>query len=195
LSAVPENGIVSPQRPCDDESLKIDGRVSTPKTQNNPTTEAPPSEVLLRLQLESNPEALYLVRATVQGAAEIVHFQEHEARAIVRSVDEALANVIRHAYEGKAGMPIEVICKRLWRDKQAKEPQGMEIILVDSGIKVPVEKLKGRALDEIRPGGLGLHFIKQSMDVVEFSHTDDKNFLRLVKYLTPSKAAHPGEGQ
>lgn len=170
--------------------------MSTPKTENKPTAELPPHpEVLVRLQLESNPEALHLVRATVQGAAEIVRFQEHEARAIVRSVDEALANVIRHAYEGKTGMPIEVICKRLWRDKQAKEPQGMEIILVDSGIKVPIEKLKGRALDEIRPGGLGLHFIKQSMDVVEFSHKDDKNFLRLVKYLPSYKAAHPGEGQ
>jgi serine/threonine-protein kinase RsbW len=35
----------------------------------------------------------------------------------------------------------------------------------------------------VRPGGLGLHFIRETMDEVEFSHIDGKNRLRLVKII------------
>ena len=153
------------------------------------------SELLLQLHLESNPEALCIVRATLQRAAEILQFQEQEARAIVRSVDEALANIIRHAYGGCKGMPIEVSCLRIWKDKDAKAPAGVEIVLGDSGVPVDPQKMKGRSLKEVRPGGLGLHFIKESMDVVEFSRKNGKNFLRLVKYLGPCKAEGMPEGE
>jgi serine/threonine-protein kinase RsbW len=154
----------------------------------------PHSELLVRLHLESNPDALCIVRAAVQGATEALHFHEDAARAIVRSVDEALANVIRHAYKGKKGMPIEVICHRLWSDATASSPEGIEILLEDSGEPADLSKLKGRPLDDIRPGGLGLHFMKQSMDVVEFNHQSGKNVLRLVKYLsTPKPGENPEE--
>jgi serine/threonine-protein kinase RsbW len=48
-------------------------------------------------------------------------------------------------------------------------------------------KLRGRRLDEIKPGGLGLHFIRQSMDVVEFKREQGTNQLRLIKYLQSEK--------
>jgi anti-sigma regulatory factor (Ser/Thr protein kinase) len=70
----------------------------------------------------------------------------------------------------------------------------LEIVLVDSGMAVDPKKLKGRPLDEVRPGGLGIHFMKQSMDVVEFSRKKGKNFLRMVKYLAPSKPEEKQEG-
>jgi len=47
--------------------------------------------------------------------------------------------------------------------------------------------LKGRSLDEVRPGGLGLHFIRESMDEVEFTRKKGKNLLRMVKYLSPTR--------
>ena len=117
------------------------------------------------------------------------------SRAIVRSVDEALANIIRHAYQGRPGKPIDVSCSRLWPSKDAKEPEGIEIVLEDCGPAVDLEKLKGRSLDEIRPGGLGLHFIKQSMDVVEFRRKSGKNSLRLVKYLATPRPDESKEGE
>ena len=138
----------------------------------------------LRLQLKSNPEALSLVRAAVERAAELLHFGEVESRAIVRSVDEGLANVIRHAYGGKGGRPIEVACYTVSDPKKGREARGIEVILRDSGTPLDRSKLKGRPLDDIRPGGLGLHFMKESMDKVEFSRQKGKNQLRLVKYLT-----------
>ncbi len=153
------------------------------------------AELLLRLNLESNPEALCMVRATLQRATEVVHFQESDSRAIVRSVDEALANVIRHAYKGQTGLPIELTCRRLFADPEKKTTHGLEIELSDSGIPVNPKKLHGRPLEEIRPGGLGLHFMKQSMDVVEFRRKNGKNLLRMVKYLAPSKPEEKPEGE
>ena len=145
------------------------------------------SDMWLRLELESDPEALCLVRATLERATEFLHFPESESRAIVRSVDEAVANVIRHAYKGRAGMPIILTCNRLWRGEKVSPPAGLEILLQDSGEAPDPEKLKGRPLDEVRPGGLGLHFMRQSMDEVEFSRKKGKNLLRLVKYLEPNR--------
>ena len=142
------------------------------------------SEMLLRLELQSNPEALCLVRATVERAAEVLHFTDSDSRAIVRSVDEALANVMRHAYGGRSGLPIEVSCSKL--KESAATKSGLEIVLQDEGAAPDRSKLKARPLDEIRPGGLGLHFIQQSMDVVEFSRKKGKNQLRMVKYLSPA---------
>ena len=154
----------------------------------------PKSEMLLKLQLQSNPEALCLVRAAVERAAEVMHFQDSEARAIVRSVDEALANVMRHAYGGRPGLPIELSCHRLPAGEQRSAQGGIEILLADKGVPVKPEALKGRPLDEVRPGGLGLHFIRQSMDEVEFSRKKGKNLLRMVKYLSPTPQAAASEG-
>lgn len=151
-------------------------------------------EMLLKLELQSNPEALCLVRATVERAAEVLHFPDTETRAIVRSVDEALANVIRHAYGGRPGFPIEMSCYKMPGGEQKSSLGGIEIRLADQGMPVKPAELKGRALDEVRPGGLGLHFIRQSMDEVEFSRKKGKNLLRMVKYLaSTSFAAHQKE--
>lgn len=153
-------------------------------------------EMLLKLELHSNPEALCLVRATVERAAEVLHFQDAEARAIVRSVDEALANVMRHAYGGRPGLPIEMCCRRLEPGAQKSAQGGIEIVLADKGAPVKPATFKGRPLDEIRPGGLGLHFIRESMDEVEFSRKKGKNLLRMVKYLSPtSQAGHQKENR
>ena len=153
------------------------------------------SDLLVRLQMHSNPDALCLVRATLERATELLHFHETQTRAIVRSVDEALANVIRHAYKGKSGLPIEITCKKLRVDRNGAPVTGLEILLEDSGVALDPAKLKGRALEDLRPGGLGLHFIYQSMDEVEFSHKNGKNQLRMVKYTVPANTVVKPEGE
>jgi serine/threonine-protein kinase RsbW len=149
--------------------------------------------MLLKLELQSNPEALCLVRATVERAAEVLQFQDSDTRAIVRSVDEALANVMRHAYGGRPGLPIEMSCRRVEHGGQDAFQGGIEILLADKGAPVKPSELQGRALDDIRPGGLGLHFIRQSMDKVEFSRKNGKNLLRMVKYLSPTSQSAASE--
>ncbi|MGB7847511.1 MAG: ATP-binding protein [Candidatus Acidiferrum sp.] len=168
-----------------------------PNTLRKPNKmEAPPrAELLMQLHLQSNPDALCLVRATLRSATEAMHFHDSDSRAIVRSVDEALANIIRHAYAGRGGLPIEVTCSRLWSETDAATPCGLEIVLTDSGAAADPKKLQSRSLEEVRPGGLGLHFMKESMDIVEFSRKNDKNVLRMVKYLAPSRPEEKPEGE
>jgi anti-sigma regulatory factor (Ser/Thr protein kinase) len=153
------------------------------------------ADLLLKLEMTSNPEALCLVRATLERAAEALHFHSAERRAIVRSVDEALANVMRHAYEGKSGKPIVVTFRRLYGQKQPQSSAGIEVLLEDKGVALDPAKLKGRTLEDIRPGGLGLHFMRHSMDEVEFSRKHGKNQLRMVKYLAVPKTESGSEGE
>lgn len=153
------------------------------------------ADLLLKLEMTSNPEALCLVRATLERAAQTLNFDSAERRAIVRSVDEALANVMRHAYEGKSGMPIVVTFRRLYGQNQPQSSAGIEVLLEDKGVALNPAKLKGRPLEDIRPGGLGLHFIRHSMDEVEFSRKHGKNQLRMVKYLAIPKTESRSEGE
>ena len=70
---------------------------------------------------------------------------------------------------GGPGLPIEMSCSRVEPGGQKAAQGGIEILLADKGVPVKPAQLKGRPLDDIRPGGLGLHFIHESMDEVEFS--------------------------
>jgi serine/threonine-protein kinase RsbW len=137
---------------------------------------------LLRVELPSDPSMLCVVRAAMERLTEALGFAEPEIRSVTRAVDEALTNIMRHSYGGELDRRIELSCLRVAKGR-AKSEEGFEIRLVDYGPKVNPAKLRGRKLDEIKPGGLGLHFIRQSMDIVEFRRARGANVLRLVKYL------------
>jgi anti-sigma regulatory factor (Ser/Thr protein kinase) len=142
------------------------------------------SGLLLKMELRSNPETLCVVRGAVAQLAEKFGFPEPDCRAVVLGIDEALTNIIRHAYGGAAEQPIEVIFRRIQEPWQGANREGLEIVLMDRGKKVDSAKLEGRALEDVKPGGLGLHFIRETMDAVEFRHADGRNHLRLVKFLS-----------
>lgn len=139
--------------------------------------------LLLRLELTSNPEILAVVRSAVASLATSMGFPESDCRALTRAVDEALANVIRHAYGDRPGQPIELICRRVNECAGEKRGPALEIVLVDRGTSCTGKKFCGRPLDEVRPGGLGMHFIQNGADVVQYSRRLRKNNLRLVKFL------------
>jgi len=129
---------------------------------------------------------LCVVRGALEKLTEMLGLPPEACRAVVLAVDEALTNVVRHAYLGQTDKPVEVTFRRCqaqgvegWRD-------ALEIELEDHGIPVKAEEMRGRSLDEIRPGGLGLHFIRENMDKVEFHHEDGKNHLQLTKFLGPA---------
>jgi anti-sigma regulatory factor (Ser/Thr protein kinase) len=139
--------------------------------------------LLLRMELRSDPEMLCVVRRALGELAAKLGFSEPECRAVVLAVDEGLTNIIRHAYGGNAERPIEASFRRIHARCDGKSGDALEIVLEDRGAAVNPKKLCGRALEDIRPGGLGLHFIRESMDTVEFSRRKGRNQLRLVKIL------------
>jgi anti-sigma regulatory factor (Ser/Thr protein kinase) len=145
--------------------------------------------LLLKLELHSDPQLLCVVRGALECLTEVFGFSPPERRSVTRAVDEALTNIIRHGYNGRTDQPIEVYCRRV-PPRYSEQAAGFEILLCDRGPAVDPSKLRGRCLDEIKPGGLGLHFIRQSMDTVEYERAGNTNRFRLVKYLRPSPQSH-----
>lgn len=139
--------------------------------------------LLLKMELPSNPDTLCVVRNALEQLAQMLGFPDAECRAVVLAVDEALTNIIRHAYQGKADQPIAISFRRTQTPADGARRPALEIVLEDRGIRVDGSKLCGRDLEDVRPGGLGLHFIKESMDAVEFRRYWGRNQLRLVKFL------------
>lgn len=144
------------------------------------------------MELPSNPDTLCVVRNALEQLAQTLGFSDAECRAVVLAVDEALTNIIRHAYQGKADQLIGISFRRIQAPQDGARRPALEIVFEDQGIKVDAKKLCGRDLEDVRPGGLGLHFIKESMDGVEFRRHWGRNQLRLVKFL---HEAEPSKGQ
>ena len=149
---------------------------------------------MLRMELRSNPEVLCVVRSALSRLAELIGFSDSDSHLVILAVDEALTNIIRHAYRGQRERCIEVTFRLLQSaGKDAPQP-ALEIVLLDDGAPVDVSRLRPRPLqerpiEEIKPGGLGLHFIRKNMDKVEFRRRAGRNLLRLLKAL-PLAEAH-----
>jgi anti-sigma regulatory factor (Ser/Thr protein kinase) len=141
----------------------------------------PRRQLLLRLQLLSNPKVLCGVRGAVAPIAGALGFGEQDCRKITLALDEAIANVIRHAYGGKDDRPIDVQFHKVNGEKSGAV--GLEILLQDKGPKARPGAIKALPAGELRSGGLGLHFMQESMDSVEHSRVGTTNKLRMVKFL------------
>src|SRR4029077_14440947 len=122
----------------------------------------------LKIELRSHPTLLCVIRGALEPLMEMLGFSGEHNRAIIRAVDEAVSNIMRHSYHGRPDQPIEVYCNRLQRRTNEGTEQGVEILLFARGPGVETTKLEARPLDEIRPGGLGLHIIRGSMDTVQY---------------------------
>jgi anti-sigma regulatory factor (Ser/Thr protein kinase) len=142
-------------------------------------------DFLLKLELRSQPQLLCAVRGALEPLVESLGFSEEQCRAIVRGVDEAVSNIMRHSYCGQLDQPIELYVNRIEDPRTTEHEPGVEIVLLDCGPACDPTKLKARSLDEIRPGGLGLHIIRGSMDSIDYQRDGQRNRLRLVKYVRP----------
>ena len=141
------------------------------------------------LKLYSNPRLLSVVRGAVERLTETLGFPAVQCRSITRAVDEALTNIVRYSYGNRLDQPIVMYFRKTQRRNRREVEDGLEILLCDRGPAVDLSKLRGRPLEEIRPGGLGLHLIRQAMDTVEFTRKGPTNQLRLVKYLEKTNNA------
>jgi serine/threonine-protein kinase RsbW len=168
--------------------MKTFGSTHHPHTQGQSNPGAGPvNGLLLKLELRSDPRLLCAVRGALERLAELLGLSSEESRAVTRAVDEALTNIMRHAYLGKLDQPIEIAFSRVPRPPSTGTGDGLEILVCDYGPAVDPTKLQGRHLDDIKPGGLGLHLIHQSMDSVEYRRDGDTNLFRLVKYFDSMK--------
>jgi len=141
----------------------------------------------MKIKLRSHPRLLCVLRGAMEPLMEVLGFSEEECRSIIRAIDEAVSNIMRHSYHGRLDRPIEVSCRSLRRRSNGKGGQGVEFLLFDRGPAVDPTKLPGRSLDEVKCGGLGLLLIRGGVDRIEYKRTGNMNRLRLIKYARSSK--------
>jgi len=131
---------------------------------------------IIEIKIPSEARFLKIIRAAVKHICETMGFIEEDVNNITLAVDEACSNIIKHAYCGPTDQPIHITCN-LYDDR-------LEVLLRDFGKKVNIKNIKPRKLDDVRPGGLGVHLIKTVMDIVRYDNSFDQgNQLQLVKYL------------
>lgn len=133
----------------------------------------------IEIKIPSDPRYLKIVRCGIYHLCQLCGFSDEDGNAITLAVNEAVTNIIRHAYRCEKDRPILINCALL--------DDRLEIVLRDFGIKPDIKKIKSRDLNDVKPGGLGVHIIKSTMDVVKYDNSvKDENQLTLIKYL-PSK--------
>ena len=134
-------------------------------------------------------KSLDKVRACVGRVAKTCGFKPSDVYNVQLAVDEAFTNIIEHAYGGESQDEIDCSCQ--YKDG------ALTIILWDRGrsfnpSEVPEPDLDTE-LENRQIGGLGLYFIHQLMDEVEFTFvpaTREKrgyNVLKMVKYKEKEK--------
>lgn len=147
----------------------------------------PLNDPQMTIQLTSDPKWLCVLRAAVEAAGLSVGFTQEQCHKIVLALDEAVCNMIRHGYKNRTDGPIWLTLRRTTTAGR----DGIEIILEDACGDVELDRIKSRELEDIRPGGLGVHIIHEIMDDVEYSKRDGGAGLRLrmAKYLAPAEPA------
>jgi serine/threonine-protein kinase RsbW len=126
-----------------------------------------PRYLQVSFALPSDPRYLPVVRGAITPLAAAIGWDECDCRAITLAVDEALTNVIRHAYLNRTDGLIELECR--------ESADGLEITLLDNGEAPDKSNICARELDCDQPGGLGTHIIREVMDSVSYERSDKGN--------------------
>jgi anti-sigma regulatory factor (Ser/Thr protein kinase) len=122
----------------------------------------------------------------VAAVARRLGFTEEGCGQIALAVDEALCNIIRHGYDRRKDAPIWI---SLWPVPAVNgSGAGIRIVLEDEAKQVDPCTIKSRDLDEVRPGGLGVHIIQQVMDEAKYERREQVGMrLTLVKRRQDAK--------
>jgi serine/threonine-protein kinase RsbW len=129
---------------------------------------------VVMLAVPSHPKFLYVIRSAIYPIVIDAGFSKKDARRIILAVDEACSNVIKYAY---AGDSTKIISLSITVDGRK-----LSIEVRDSGKKPDVSRIAPRKLDEVRPGGLGTHFMSSVFDSVTYDTEQEiGTILTLVK--------------
>ncbi len=117
----------------------------------------------VELTLPNQLSYLPVAQAVVREAARNCGFADATLSEIELGVEEAVTNIMKHAYDVEENPTFDIVCKRL--------PEGLQIILREKGIPfdpklIPHYKPEGMDL-ESSSAGMGFHLMKSMMDDVQ----------------------------
>ena len=132
---------------------------------------------LAKVRFPSRAYQLKQIRCVVNNAIKTLALPSKNVDQIVLAINEACMNIIQHGYG--AGQVGEIVLEILLLDNE------ILFRLSDFAKPIDVKKIKSRDLNDVRPGGLGVHFINEIMDEVQYLHKDDGsgNVLEMKKYI------------
>ncbi len=114
----------------------------------------------ISVTVPSAPRYIKGIRALCQPLCEELGFPADVTSNLCLALNEACANVIEHACGGD---PHKEVSVEFWVAEDR-----IEMKVLNYCRKSEVSQCKPRPLDEVRPGGLGTHFIEALMDRVQY---------------------------
>ena len=114
-----------------------------------------------------------MVRFMVEDLAKKNGFAQEKIEELKLAINEALANVIEHAYQWQKNKVIFIYFSIHYQD--------IEVVIKDFGKKLDTAQLKSRNLDDVKDSGLGVFLIKNMVDEVEYHSEELGTELKLVK--------------
>jgi anti-sigma regulatory factor (Ser/Thr protein kinase) len=134
----------------------------------------------VELNIQSDPANLAAARTTIEGFCRTRGgFDDKATSEVGLVVNEALANVIRHAYANATDRPIRITASV----RGAGTPDATVTIEIrDWGTgKNPQARLEHITPNPNKPGGLGLVCMRELMDDVQFDPQPDGMVLTMIK--------------
>jgi anti-sigma regulatory factor (Ser/Thr protein kinase) len=127
------------------------------------------------LALPARLENLHVFIASAIDAARSAGVDPKTVFNVELALEEALVNIIKHAYAGREG-DIQLVC--------GVDNRGWFVMeILDSGSSFDVTAAPApdlsTDLDGRRIGGLGIHFVRSLMDEVIYRREGEKNILEL----------------
>ncbi len=131
----------------------------------------------IHINITARPENLKQIRAMMAKVTSAAMLSKEEAGSVILAVDEACSNIIKHCCKDDPTRSIDVT---ITLDKDS-----LAVTMVDNGNCFDIDSIKPRNLQDIKPGGLGVHIIREVMDKVEYSHTPEGlNQVKLIKRIS-----------
>ena len=128
----------------------------------------------MKLEIKSDPANLKIVRRNVENFCKEKKINI-DVFNVKLAIDEALQNIIRYAYDFDKTKDIIINFEQI-------SEKSLKVELRDFGTRVSTSQIKPRELDEVRPGGLGIQFIKSIVKGMSYEHKEDGGTLLTLNF-------------
>jgi len=134
-------------------------------------------DALLEMQFNSDPRRLREVRQRIREITARLGCDRRTTDELVLAVNEACMNIMQHAYKGDTEGEITL--------RVTERGAELEFLLEDFAQPVDPATIRPRDLGDVRPNGLGTHFIRTIMDRCDYGARSgcNGNFVRMIRKI------------
>jgi anti-sigma regulatory factor (Ser/Thr protein kinase) len=134
-----------------------------------------PHELISQFEFEADAINLKVIRNNLKHIFTDFSMEKKLADNLVIALNEACMNIIQHAYSNTENTLTDASESKKILIIIKKNNQYWQFELIDFAPVVDIRSIKSRDLNDVKPGGLGVSFIKQIMDRVEYENLNHKN--------------------